>query len=77
MPNLNLNEFMRAIIHIRDQIDKVETKGHTNRELLVSAYNDCNTVLRQLGNILDEVQKLQNSQLETTTLQEVQLDETD
>ncbi len=75
MPNLNISELMRAIIHIRDNIDKVEVKGHTNRELLVSSYNDCNTLLKQLGMILDEIQKAQNEQ--KPELKEVTLDETD
>ena len=76
MSNLNVSELMRAIIRIRDNIDKVEVKGHTNRELLVSSYNDCNTLLRQLGTILDEIHRVQNEQT-TPELKEVVLNETD
>lgn len=77
MPNLNVSEMMRTIIRIRDRIDKVETKGHENRELLVSAYTDCNALLRQLGAILDEIQKAQDDQNHTVQLKEVTTDETD
>ena len=76
MSNLNVSELMRAIIRIRDNIDKVEVKGHANRELLVSSYNDCNTLLRQLGTILDEIHRVQNEQT-TPELKEVVLNETD
>lgn len=76
MPNLNISELMRAIIRIRDNIDKVEVKGHTNRELLVSSYNDCNVLLGQLGTILDEIQKIQNEQT-VAELKEVTSDDSD
>ena len=76
MSNLNVSELMRAIIRIRDNIDKVEVKGHVNRELLVFSYNDCNTLLRQLGTILDEIHRVQNEQT-TPELKEVVLNETD
>lgn len=76
MPNLNVSELMRAIIRIRDNIDKVEVKGHVNRELLVSSYNDCNELLKQLGIILDEIHKIQNEQ-SSPELKEVTFNETD
>lgn len=59
MPNININELMRAIIRIRDNIDKVEVKGQENRACLYYAYNDCNMLLKQLGMILEEGQKQQ------------------
>lgn len=71
MPNLNVSEMMRTLIRIRDRIDKVETKGHENRALLVSAYDDCNSLLKQFGFILDEIQKAQDHQTQTTELKEV------
>lgn len=59
MASININELMRVIIHIRDNIDKVEVKGQENRRCLFYAYNDCNSLLKQLGTILEEVQKQQ------------------
>lgn len=77
MPNLNISELMRVLIRIRDNIDKVEVKGQENRSCLYHAYEDCNMVLRQLGTILDQVQKLQDEQSQKPELKEVKLDDPD
>lgn len=77
MPNLNLNELMRVLVRIRDNIDKVEVKGQENRSCLYHAYEDCNTVLRQLGKLMDEVQKLHDEQIQKPELKEVKLDDSD
>ena len=77
MPNLNLNELMRVLVRIRDNIDKVEVKGQENRSCLYHAYEDCNTVLRQLGRLMDEVQKLHDEQTQKPELKEVKLDDPD
>lgn len=77
MPNLNISELMRALIRIRDNIDKVEVKGQENRSCLYHAYEDCNSLLRQLGRILDEIQKLQDEQIQKPELKEVKLDDPD
>jgi hypothetical protein len=54
---LNLNALMNEIVKIRDAIDQVEVKGNNNRSLIVYAYNNCNELLRQLGVVLEEIQK--------------------
>lgn len=77
MPNLNISELMRVLIRIRDNIDKVEVKGQENRSCLYHAYEDCNSLLRQLGRILDEIQKLQDEQIQKPELKEVKLDDPD
>ena len=81
MPNLNISELMNAIIRIRDNIDKVEVKGHVNRSLLLFAYEDCNSLLKQLGNIYDELQKAKDSNAVKEQikpeLKEVPLNDTD
>ena len=77
MPNLNISELMRVLIRIRDSIDKVEVKGQENRSCLYHAYEDCNALLRQLGKLLDEVQKLQDEQAQKPELKEVKLDDPD
>ena len=77
MPNLNISELMRVLIRIRDNIDKVEVKGQENRSCLYHAYEDCNSLLRQLGRILDEIQKLQDEQIKKPELKEVKLDDSD
>lgn len=51
--NVLINELVRA----RDAIDQVEVKGHTNRSLLVYAYNACNNVLKQLGKVYEVERK--------------------
>lgn len=77
MPNLNISELMRVLVRIRDNIDKVEVKGQENRSCLYHAYEDCNAVLRQLGRLLDEVQKFQDEQSQKPELKEVKLDDPD
>ena len=77
MPNLNISELMRVLIRIRDSIDKVEVKGQENRSCLYHAYEDCNALLRQLGKLLDEVQKLQDEQAQKPEVKEVKLDDSD
>ena len=77
MPNLNISELMRVLVRIRDNIDKVEVKGQENRSCLYHAYEDCNMVLRQLGRLLDEVQKFQDEQSQKPELKEVKLDDSD
>lgn len=77
MPNLNISELMRVLIRIRDNIDKVEVKGQENRSCLYHAYEDCNTVIRQLGRLLDEVQKLHDEQAQQPELKEVKVDDPD
>ncbi len=54
---LNINEIMSALVRIRDAIDKVEVKGQANRSLLVFAYEDCNQLLTQLGDILEKAKQ--------------------
>ena len=59
MISLNINNLMVAIIHIRNHIDKVEVKGQSNVTHLFHAYEECNALLTQLGEVLEEMQKSQ------------------
>lgn len=74
MPNLNVSELMRVIVRIRNNIDKVEVKGQENRSCLFHAYEDCDMLLRQLGTLLEQIQKAQDEQMKPE-LKEVTSDE--
>ena len=72
---LNLNALMNEIVKIRDAVDQVEVKGNANRSLIAFAYNNCNELLRQLGIVLEDIQKQQDAGAPVLT--EVTNDSTD
>lgn len=74
---LNINELMSALVRIRDAIDKVEVKGQANRSLLVFAYEDCNQLLKQLGDILEKATQDAETSDNKPILKEVKPDAAD
>ena len=77
MPNLNINELMRAILRIRNNLDKVEVKGYANQMLLVQAYGECESILKQLGTILDDISKAHYSESLKPVMKEDNQNDTD
>ena len=54
---LNINELMNAIVRMRDAANGVETHGYENCTRISFVCETCNELLKQLGQIIEDVQK--------------------
>ena len=54
MQDVNIMNFMSAIVKIRNAADRISVSGRENRELINFIYANCNELLKQLEIIMNK-----------------------